>query len=185
MKTALAATAVQIVHSSRRGSRDIEHIGSAHDDAGLEVLKAAARQRLAAGQGELDLAWAPDGRLAVTSSRMSHLHDALSRLEAKARALAGLKDYITNLAGCPDGTFRMSKDDLQPPPICHHKRDSIDVHLAILFAALAVSRWIGQAAGWSIRSSSAPPAATTPSRSRPTLAATGPGGPRRRAVWPW
>ena len=41
---------MQIVYSSRRGSRDIEHIGSAHDKAQLEVLKAAARQRLAAGQ---------------------------------------------------------------------------------------------------------------------------------------
>ena len=51
VKTASGATAVQIVHSSRRGSRDIEHIGSAHDDARVEVLKAAARQLLAAGQG--------------------------------------------------------------------------------------------------------------------------------------
>jgi hypothetical protein len=42
---------VQIVYCSRR----IEHIGSAHDDAELEVLKAAARRRMAAGQGELDL----------------------------------------------------------------------------------------------------------------------------------
>jgi hypothetical protein len=32
-------TAVQIVHSSHRGSRDIEHIGSAHDDAEVELLK--------------------------------------------------------------------------------------------------------------------------------------------------
>ena len=55
VKTASGATAVQIVYSSHRGSRDIEHIGSAHDDAELELLKAAARQRLAAGQGELDL----------------------------------------------------------------------------------------------------------------------------------
>ena len=55
VKTASGATAVQIVYSSRRGSREIEHIGSAHDDAELELLKAAARQRLAAGQGELDL----------------------------------------------------------------------------------------------------------------------------------
>ncbi len=36
VKTASGARAVQIVHSSRRGSRDIEHIGSAHDDAALE-----------------------------------------------------------------------------------------------------------------------------------------------------
>jgi hypothetical protein len=54
VKTGSGATAVQIVHSSRRGSRDIEHIGSAHDDAALELLE-AARQRLAAGQGELEL----------------------------------------------------------------------------------------------------------------------------------
>ena len=55
VKTASGATAVQIVYSSRRGSRSIEHLGSAHDDGELEALKAAARQRLAAGQGELDL----------------------------------------------------------------------------------------------------------------------------------
>ena len=43
VKTAFVATAVRIVHSSLRGSRDIEHIGSAHDDVQLEVLKAARR----------------------------------------------------------------------------------------------------------------------------------------------
>lgn len=53
--TSLGATAVQIVHSSRRGARDIEHIGSARDEAELEILKAAARQRMSASQGELDL----------------------------------------------------------------------------------------------------------------------------------
>ncbi|KQC35228.1 hypothetical protein UK82_27420, partial [Frankia sp. ACN1ag] len=55
MKTASGARAVQIVHSQYRGSREIEHVGSAHTDADLELLKAVARQRLAAGQGELDL----------------------------------------------------------------------------------------------------------------------------------
>ncbi len=82
VKTGSGATAVQIVHSSRRGSRDIEHIGSAHDDAALELLKAAARQRLAAGQGELDLslaAAAPGGPLPITASRMGCLADALER----------------------------------------------------------------------------------------------------------
>ena len=47
MKTSSGATAVQIVWSFRRGSRKIEHIGSAHDDADLEALT-AARHRLAA-----------------------------------------------------------------------------------------------------------------------------------------
>jgi hypothetical protein len=83
VKTASGATAVQIVHSSHRGSRDIEHIGSAHDEAELELLKAAARQRLVAGQGELDLGLddrsAAGGPLEITSSRMGHLWDALSR----------------------------------------------------------------------------------------------------------
>ena len=92
-------------------------------------------------------------------------------LEAKARALAGIKGYVTNLAACPDGTpvtgefvigachrlfqiersFRMSKSDLQARPIYHRKRDSIEAHLTIVFAALAVSRWIEDRTGWSIR----------------------------------
>jgi Transposase DDE domain len=81
VKTASGATAVQIVYSSHRGSRDIEHIGSAHDDVELELLKAAARQRLAAGQGELDLALdtaAAGGPLPITGSRMGCLLEALS-----------------------------------------------------------------------------------------------------------
>ena len=60
-------------------------------------------------------------------------------LEDKARALAGLKGYVTNLRACPDGTpghrgvrdrrlppavpdrevFRMAKSDLQARPIYH------------------------------------------------------------------
>lgn len=83
VRTASGARAVQIVHSSRRGSRNIEHIGSAHDDAQLELLKAAARQKLEAGQGELELGLdAPPeagGPLPITASRMGHLWDALSR----------------------------------------------------------------------------------------------------------
>ena len=60
VKTSSGATAVQIVYSSRRGSREIDHLGSAHDDAEVELLKAAAWQRLAAGQDELDLGLQPE-----------------------------------------------------------------------------------------------------------------------------
>ncbi|HLI77315.1 MAG TPA: IS1634 family transposase, partial [Acidobacteriaceae bacterium] len=73
---------MQIVWSSRRGSREIEHLGSAHDDAEVEALKAAARQRLAGGQAELGLGLegpGPSGPLPITSSRMGHLWDALCR----------------------------------------------------------------------------------------------------------
>jgi hypothetical protein len=82
VKTASGARAVQIVYSRRKGARTIEHIGSAHDEVELELLKAAARQRIAAGQGELDLgvaAPAVSGPLPITASRMGHLWDALSR----------------------------------------------------------------------------------------------------------
>jgi Transposase DDE domain len=92
-------------------------------------------------------------------------------LEEKARVLAGLKGYVTNLSACPDGTpvtpefvigayhqlfqieksFRMAKSDLQARPVYHRTRDSIEAHLTIVFAALAVSRWIEHATGWSIR----------------------------------
>jgi hypothetical protein len=92
-------------------------------------------------------------------------------LEAKARALAGLKGYVTNLRACPDGTpvtpefvigsyhqlfqiersFRMAKSDLQARPVYHRTRDSIEAHLTIVLAALAVSRWIEARTGWSIR----------------------------------
>ena len=48
-------------------------------------------------------------------------------------------------------SFRMSKHDLQARPIYHHQRDSIEAHLTVVFAALAVSRWIEARTGWSIR----------------------------------
>jgi hypothetical protein len=82
VRTASGATAVQIVRSSRGGTRKIEHVGSAHDDAELEALKAAAAQRLPAGQGELDLGLddaGGAGPLLIVSSRMSHLWEALCR----------------------------------------------------------------------------------------------------------
>jgi hypothetical protein len=81
VKTKSGATAVQVVWSSRRGSREIEHIGSAHDEAELDALRAAAGQRIAAGQPELDLGLeaGPSGPLPITSSRTGHLLDALDR----------------------------------------------------------------------------------------------------------
>jgi hypothetical protein len=45
----------------------------------------------------------------------------------------------------------VSKHDLQTRPVYHHKRESIDAHLTIVFAAMAVSRWIEDRTSWSIR----------------------------------
>jgi hypothetical protein len=80
VKTASGATAVQVVWSWRRGSRSIEHIGSAHNEAELAALKTAATARLAAGQTELDLGLSDGlepGTLPITSSQMTHLWDGL------------------------------------------------------------------------------------------------------------
>ena len=86
VKTASGATAVQIVHSSRKGSRKIEHLGSAHNDAEIEALKIAAAKRLAGDQDELDLGIdlpcgvvAPGAPLPIVGSRMGHLWEGLSR----------------------------------------------------------------------------------------------------------
>ena len=80
VKTSSGATAVQVVWSWRKGSRSIEHLGSAHDEVELAALKAAAAERLAAGQTELDLGIAghlEPGTLPILSSRMTPLWDAL------------------------------------------------------------------------------------------------------------
>ena len=66
VRTAPDATAVQVVHSSQRGSREIEPLGPAHDEAKPEALK-AAQQRLAAAQRVLNLGPCP--RLRVPRSR--------------------------------------------------------------------------------------------------------------------
>jgi transposase len=77
-------------------------------------------------------------------------------LETKARELAGIEGYTTNLTGQTaefvigayhqlwrmEKAFRMSTHDLAARPIYHHKRESIEAHLNIVFAALAVSHWI-------------------------------------------
>ncbi len=79
VKTASGATAVQIVHSNRRGSRNIEHIGSAHTEDELAALKEVAAKRLTAGQTELDLGLATtSGPLPIQSSRMQVLWDTLA-----------------------------------------------------------------------------------------------------------
>jgi transposase len=86
-------------------------------------------------------------------------------LETKARVLAGIKGYVTNLPNPDPDTvigayhrlfqieksFRMSKHDLRARPIYHHTRESIDAHLNVVFAAMAVGCWIEMVTTWSIK----------------------------------
>ncbi|MFL1377606.1 MULTISPECIES: IS1634 family transposase [unclassified Nocardiopsis] len=88
-------------------------------------------------------------------------------LVQRARDLAGLKGYVTNIAPEVMGgqavidayhdlyqverSFRMAKSDLAARPVFHHVRESIEAHLTIVFTALAVSRHLQAAGGVSIR----------------------------------
>ena len=86
---------------------------------------------------------------------------------ARARQLAGLKGYLTNLSieqlgGAEviktyhdlwqvEASFRMAKSDLKARPVFHHKRESIEAHVTVVFAALAVARYLTAATGKSIK----------------------------------
>jgi transposase len=85
-------------------------------------------------------------------------------MEAKARTLAGWKGYETNLDAPAEfiigayhqlwhveKAFRISKSDLSARPVHHQDRASIEAHLTIVFAALAMSQWLETITGWSIR----------------------------------
>jgi hypothetical protein len=86
---------------------------------------------------------------------------------ARARGLVGLKGYVTNIPMglMPPGeviasyhdlwhveqSFRMSKTDLAARPMFHHRREAIEAHLTIVFAALAIARYLQNATGLSIK----------------------------------
>ncbi|WP_244192532.1 IS1634 family transposase [Dietzia lutea] len=85
----------------------------------------------------------------------------------RARQSAGYKGYVTNIdPKTMDGhavvaayhdlwkveqSFRMAKSDLKARPIFHRTRDSIEAHLTIVFAALAIARHLQNRTGMSIK----------------------------------
>ena len=85
-------------------------------------------------------------------------------LVRQARCRTGIKGYVTGLDIPPqqvidayhqlfqvEKSFHMSKSDLKAKPVFHRKRDSIEAHLTIVFAALAIARLIESQTGGSIR----------------------------------
>jgi len=85
----------------------------------------------------------------------------------RARKLAGLKGYVTNLPATVmppaevisryhdlwhvEQSFRMSKTDLAARPMFVRTRDAIEAHLTIVFTALAVAREAQNRTGLAIR----------------------------------
>jgi len=100
-----------------------------------------------------------NGQIPASRTKFLTIHAKSKQLNQKlidkARALAGIKGYVTNLDIRDveviayyhqlfqiEASFRMAKSDLRARPIFHHNRDAIEAHLTIVFAALAISRKI-------------------------------------------
>lgn len=111
------------------------------------------------------------GEKAARSPRFvtTHQGDVVFNEDALARAkhLVGLKGYVTNIPASSmtaqevvdsyhdlwhvEQSFRMSKHDLRARPIFHHQAEAIQAHLTIVFAALAVARWLQNITGLSLK----------------------------------
>lgn len=77
VRTASGAVAVQIVEKRHGQRRILEHLGSAHDEAGLAALLQVGHDKLHANQPRLDLGvdaqGAPAGAAAVVHGSASRL----------------------------------------------------------------------------------------------------------------
>lgn len=118
-----------------------------HDDRAINAMVARA-EKVADGTRPLK----KDRFVKLTGTQPGVDWDLVER----ARQLAGLKGYVTNLPAETmtgeavissyhdlwqvEKSFRMAKSDLRARPVFHHERDSIEAHLTIVFAALALSR---------------------------------------------
>lgn len=85
-------------------------------------------------------------------------------LVEKARKLEGIKGYLTNTELSKkiiidryhdlwmiENSFRITKNDLEARPIFHRLNETIKAHLVIVFAGLAISRYIEIKTGVSIK----------------------------------
>ncbi|MDN6281708.1 MAG: transposase [Corynebacterium sp.] len=86
-------------------------------------------------------------------------------LASRHRELAGIKSYVTSRVNDDpmeiigyyrrlfqiERSFRMAKSDLRARPVFHTLKASIDAHLTVVMAALAVGRWLETATGLSLK----------------------------------
>jgi hypothetical protein len=128
-----------------------------HDNRAINAMVERA-EKVAAGQRPLK----KDRFVAFTDTSTNVDRDLVER----ARSLAGIKGYVTNIdPAVMDGaavvaayhdlyqverSFRMTKSDLAARPIFHRLQDSIQAHLTVVFAALAISREAQARSGRSI-----------------------------------
>jgi transposase len=151
MGTGTAARQRRIVYqySFKRNKRD---------DRTINAMIAKA-EKIASGQAPLKKA-----RFLKVTGAVKELDQATIE---RARQLAGLKGYVTNLpqAVMPghdvikayhdlwqvEASFRMTKSDLKARPVFHHQREAIEAHLTVVFAALALARHLQDTTGVTIK----------------------------------
>ncbi len=128
------------------------------DDRNINLMIAKA-EKIAAGAMPLRKA----RFLKVSGARKELDQTTIDR----ARQLAGIKGYVTNIPPdvMPGSTvisayhdlwkveqsFRMTRSDLKARSVFHHQRDAIEVHLTVVFAALAITRHLTSTTGVSVK----------------------------------
>lgn len=128
------------------------------DDRNINLMIEKA-ERIAAGKAPLKKA-----RFLKVTGAAKELDQATID---RARQLAGLKGYVTNLdikkmPGVAvinayhdlwqvEASFRMAKSDLKARPVFHRQEEAIEAHLTVVFAALAIARHLQDTTGISIK----------------------------------
>ena len=112
-----------------------------------------------------------DGNKPVKSARFVQTKGGMKAFDHtsfdRAYDMAGWKGYVTNIPVIlmpaaevvssyhdlwqVEQSFRMSKTDLRARPIFHYTKDAIEAHLTIVFAALAVARYLQARTGIRIK----------------------------------
>lgn len=136
-------------YSATRAAKDMREIEKQLVRANAIVLRPGTMRR---------------AKFVQTDGGNATVNEALAQ---KAKLLAGIKGYYTNLPSeVEDATiiahyhdlwhvehaFRIAKNDLESRPIFHHQTEAIKAHVLLCFVALVVSKYMELRGGSSIRS---------------------------------
>ena len=148
-KTAVAGQRIIYQYRAKRAALDLRNIAKQVEKA-EKIIKGSAVAKKA--------------KFLSVTTKKKQLNQALVD---KAKALAGIKGYVTNLPTSEasnvrvityyhqlwhvEQSFRMSKSDLKARPIFHRQQDAIEAHLTLVMAALAIGRTIERKTGMSIK----------------------------------
>jgi len=161
-------------YRAKRARRDLASIKKTWDKAEAQVKAGSSRVqknrfiKLEEGQYALNEALRQDaearaGYRAYFTDRLyageleDHVNDLAKGGAYKRRETNRLRRSASEVIAAyhdlwhVEHAFRCSKNDLAARPAFHHVRDSIEAHLTIVLAALAVSKWIETVSGVSLR----------------------------------